>query len=598
MIDPNLHDRLTRAAHAYRRGDLSRREFQAIVLAILGVLKDAEIALEVLQPGEIAEVVQHTTDLLANRPLISVGSTPHLHPENEDAGAHAFNILVQRGTEAFRGLDFLQAATNVHTDAKGDWFQDPWGLPEVTWLAKRGHHVLDATLIAADPPVYGTPANVPKSAHTERPATILDPLGRLVYQAIVDAASARLTSDLPTWTFGWRVPAGSNNPGEYAHNNFQWQNYVRRIGWDADINPNALRTDIEDFFASINTDHAIPALFSHGPHASYLTRLINTWNEQTNRQGLPQRCLASSVIANGFLANVDNTVSDEWHPSSRPVKGNISAVRWMDDFWIFSPASLSRPEIERPVREAIAMLGLTLNEAKTNWFEGESLQHEVDAVNFSYEIEALESEPPDFEPLIERARSLLQESSSLEPREVRFLAKTALNHDVDEILDLLVEHLDRLVAGIDQVCRTLRETGRWSELEDWFVLTLRSSQGPWIKSSLFQLLPKETVVNSNVLEAIKEAAEQDENYTVMSNALNYLSYWDPSTATEIIRARIRNCVGPELCRSMALAGVRANMEKPEITRMLDMFPQCFATLEMLRDMDFRLPNGGSGQHSS
>src|SRR5438552_3959287 len=128
MIDTNRRDRLIRAAEAYRRGDLSRREFQAIVLSAVGALGDADVALDVLLTGEVAEVLKNTEDLLGQQEVVSLGSTPHLEPENEDAGAHVFSILVRRGTEAFGGLDFFQAATNVLTDATGDCFQDPWGL--------------------------------------------------------------------------------------------------------------------------------------------------------------------------------------------------------------------------------------------------------------------------------------------------------------------------------------------------------------------------------------------------------------------------------------------------------------------------------------
>ena len=589
MIDTDQQDRLIRAAQAFRRGDLSRREFQAIVLATVGALGNADIALDVLLTGEVAEVLKNTEDLLRGEELISLGSTPHLEPENEDAGAHLFNILVRRGTEAFTGLDFVQAAANVTTDAMQDWFQDPWKLPEIRWLAERGRHVLAATLITEEPPVYGKAVDVPKSSHDHRPATILDPLGRLIYQALVDAESAQLTGGLASWTFGWRVPEGSKIPGKYAENNVQWTEYLEEVNWGADLSSSVLRTDVENFFSSINTDAAIPSLFTDGAHAQYLIRLVKAWNDQTGRSGLPQRCLASSVIANGFLSKVDDVVKTEWHPDKGPSKGNVSATRWMDDFWIFSPTTFGKSEIEGPVREAIEALGLVLNESKTEWLVGESLELAVSEANFSYEVHTLESDS-DPGPLIERAKSIL-EGSSLSRTQVRFLAKTAFHHDIHEILDLLVINIDKLSAGIDQVCRVFREAGRSSELEDWFVRTLRSSESAWVRSSLFQLLPKQTALRNDVFAAVQEAAHQDREYMVMSAALDYLSNCDPSGASQIIRGRIRDCDSAAFCRSLGLAGARAKMEPPEITRMLDLFPECFATLEMLRDMNFRLPPG-------
>ncbi len=588
MIDTNKRDRLVRAVEAYRRGDLSRREFQAIVLATVGAVADTSVALDVLLTGEVAGVLKTTADLLAQEELISLGSTPHIEPENEDAGAQLFSILIQRGTEAFRGLDFFQAAGNVLADAKGDWFPDPWGLPEASWLAERGHHVLDAMLIAKQPPVYATRVDAPKATHSYRPSTILDPLGRLIYQAIVDAESAQLTGGLVDWTFGWRVPQGSNTPGAYAKNNYQWTDYIARINSDAELNPNALRTDIEDFFSSINPDYAVPSLFSDSSHTEYLTRLISAWNDQTGRSGLPQRCLASSVIANSFLATIDDAITREWHPLPQPTKGAISAARWMDDFWIFWPTTYVQSEIEGPVREAIGALGLKLNEEKTTWLDGESLLTAVGEVNFSYELVALESEPPDPAPLVDRAIDLLQRTS-LGRTEVSFLAKTARRHGLKQILDLLIDNIDKLWAGTDHLCRVLREAGRSNELEGWFVRTLRYSESAWVKSSLFELLPKETAASINVLTAIEEAAEQDQEHTVMASALSFLSTCDPDRAIEIIRRRVSSCNSPAFCRSLALAGVSSKMERLEITRILALFPECFATLEMLRDLDFRLP---------
>src|SRR5689334_19095425 len=221
----NQQDRLARAAEAYRRGDLSRHEFQGLVLAALGQLGEGDEILRVLLTREIAQVWQNVNELVSGKPLISVGSTPHLDVENEKTGAHVFDIFIRHGTETFRNLDFHGAAKNVLTDARGDWFQDPWELQEVKWLSERGQHVLDATLISQRLPVYGTAADVPKSADTSRPATILDPLGRLIYQAVVDAQSTRLTSHLANWTYGWRVPSGSMIPGEYVQNQFEWTEY-------------------------------------------------------------------------------------------------------------------------------------------------------------------------------------------------------------------------------------------------------------------------------------------------------------------------------------------------------------------------------------
>src|SRR5690348_16596178 len=102
-------------------------------------------------------------------------------------------------------LDPHQAMTNIRFDITGDWYRDPWGWPEydflfsnhLDWMMRRAR----ATGIRST-----TKIDVPKENFGIRPAIVMEPLDRLLYQSLVDAVSTDLIGNLPGWVYGWRLP--------------------------------------------------------------------------------------------------------------------------------------------------------------------------------------------------------------------------------------------------------------------------------------------------------------------------------------------------------------------------------------------------------
>ena len=85
-------------------------------------------------------------------------------------------------------IDLKQAVANVKAEIPGDWYQDPWGWPEL-------HFLLDKRpdLIVDNCNASGTRAmallDVPKENWGTRPAVVLDIADRLTYQAVTDRLS-------------------------------------------------------------------------------------------------------------------------------------------------------------------------------------------------------------------------------------------------------------------------------------------------------------------------------------------------------------------------------------------------------------------------
>src|SRR5687767_3127260 len=117
-----------------------------------------------------------------------------------------------------RALDFPQALANVHTEVLQDWYRDPWGWPELSWLVPAR---LDDFAVPALNGVGVRRAavlDVPKENFAVRPAVVLDPLDRILYQALVDCLSLRVVGALREWAYGWRLPVRKPRRGQWDSN--------------------------------------------------------------------------------------------------------------------------------------------------------------------------------------------------------------------------------------------------------------------------------------------------------------------------------------------------------------------------------------------
>jgi hypothetical protein len=90
-----------------------------------------------------------------------------------------------------KALDLERAVRNVEADVRGDWYRDPWGWREATWALKRSPEVyvqrLNSSGVAA-----AFPIDVVKENFGTRPAMVMDPVDRVIYQAMVDRLSVEL----------------------------------------------------------------------------------------------------------------------------------------------------------------------------------------------------------------------------------------------------------------------------------------------------------------------------------------------------------------------------------------------------------------------
>lgn len=284
-----------------------------------------------------------------------------------------------------RVLDLKQAGSNLRREFYGDWYNDPWGWPELRYMASSAQETLTQHL---DNIVSRsiTPISVPKEGWGTRPAVVLDIVDRFAYQALVDNLSVDLIGDLSSSVYGWRLPVTGPSKGCYSHQDIQWHNYRAHIS-DATFEFEVgLTSDIASCFANINTVAACSLIQDKTPRGRVpdaLVELLTVMSAASPRRGLPQRSTASAVIANAFLSVLDVILSDHAKESTMrltigaandPKDEWLSFVRWMDDMWLFGDNEGDLRSAQRELQAAAESIGLSLNTAKTAVYSGDELR--------------------------------------------------------------------------------------------------------------------------------------------------------------------------------------------------------------------------------
>ena len=215
----------------------------------------------------------------------------------------------------------------------------------------------------------------PKPNFGVRPAVVIDPVDRLVYQSLVDTISKSAIGELKDFVFGWRLVPDKPKNGVYARNTWQWDNYRNRLQQLAIESPSVLKTDIVSFFASVPVSRIIEALESRAGTGDVVRRigqLLEEWDRMFLRSGLPQRFLSSSVLANMYLSPVDDFLATFKLPDDSDLIEHFDtrAVRWMDDIWLFGhdPRELRKAQLR--LNDLLGELGLHINYGKTNVVDG------------------------------------------------------------------------------------------------------------------------------------------------------------------------------------------------------------------------------------
>jgi hypothetical protein len=287
-------------------------------------------------------------------------------------------------------LDIATAAKNVRDDIGGDWYQDPWGWPEIDWLGSANPKMV-ADRLKSGLSGWTIPMDVSKGDRGVRPGIIINPLDRVAFQSLADDLSLEAAGELPPWVHGWRLARSSRKKGAYSSNKLEWKHFSRRVFKLCTHFSFTAHLDIQAFFATVDTSRLLAQLGRRYRNMAVLDRLecyFNDWHSRQNGSGIPQRCWASSVLAHVVLRPLDDFLNQR---SGGGGSNTFAASRWMDDIWLHSNNENELRVCVAEVENILAQLRLSLNAEKSEIFASNDAKKYAQLVDV---YEAVEEDEP------------------------------------------------------------------------------------------------------------------------------------------------------------------------------------------------------------
>ncbi len=365
-------------------------------------------------------------------------------------------------------LNWGVAARNVYNDLHGDWYFDRWLWPEL-WQAVRSKRRRPIVEGFGSAPRWSIPVRVSKADGSVRPAVLLHPNDRMVFQALVDAVAGSLAAGAQTWAFGWQPRrTGPRKPGRYERRDVAWMDYLGHLKTGAEKFSYALRVDVREFFASISLDILGEMLSeacapAEAEIVAELVAFLRSWQAKSIQPGIPQRCFASSVLANFYLRPVDDYLSR--------LGQDVFVTRWMDDVWVFGTSASRLERVLDEVRDRLIAIGLFCNQSKTRIFERDG---------FDGELLGLRPQMPKLQDLV---RHIVSKPHAAPRPLIRHACSEIKNQRSFKVLRLVEPKLWDLRQGSDHLAGALQLSPDGPALAGWFLSRLKD-RSPLVQWSL------------------------------------------------------------------------------------------------------------------
>ncbi|MFS0884410.1 RNA-directed DNA polymerase [Aeromicrobium sp. 179-A 4D2 NHS] len=497
-----------------------------------------------------------------------------------------------------KALDVDVALKNVRQDLVGDWYRDPWGWPEIEYVATSAPAVLFDR--AASSGVYRVAnLDVPKEGFASRPAVVMEPVDRLLYQAVVDRVSVRLTKGMQPWVFGWRLRRRKPAPGLMARNDYEWANQRNALYRLVEKQAFDLKTDIVSCFASMPIHRVIEDIEHRvdGQHAvvGRLTGMLHGWDAAPGRRGLPQRNAASSLLANMYLMNLDEAVTDYNETTRRSTSSSRKlSTRWMDDLWVFGHDEGRLRRLQVDLQDKARNLGLELHAAKTGIHEGDELARQAlqtahSAVDSALNEPLFSNDSPDTAPLRELVESLLEEPEAADRSSVHFACVRLRQKKMTAEAQLLLEQAERMPHVADHLSRLSNDLGLWKSYQTWYADYVKSdwARFSWSVAQLTTMFPSKSKVSDAVVTALVELMDDKPDLPVLAVGIQRLARWDSDTAKDLLRALESKSDHPLERRLLALGSLDLREPRHRIRDLLGAYPENQVTLRLIEDRGFK-----------
>jgi hypothetical protein len=498
-----------------------------------------------------------------------------------------------------QGIDWARALENVKSDAKGDWYRDPWGWPEYEHVFPDRIDVVLAR-VAGSGIKRPSKIDVPKYNFATRPAVVLEPIDRLVFQGLTDFMSRKIVGHLDDWVYGWRLPRKDAMPGHYSRNDEEWDSYfahLQRLVGGATI---GLRTDIVSCFASIPVDRACEDIQRLGGRNAVTDRIVDMlsiYDRVPGRGGIPQRSFASCLIATMYLSRLD-PILRSYSESSEQGRGSLWAklagggpfvTRWMDDIWAFGWDEGKLRALQFDLQNEAREIGLELHASKTEVLEGDDLAAEALKLEHSAVDEALQEETPDTEPLEALIDRLLEDPINADRSSIRFAMTRMRRHRIASRLPALIEAANRMPQGADHLARAFRDFNLWEDLQEWFIEYESSdwAKMTWAVSQLGTMFPTKGVSSTELKDRFVEILSTRPSLPMLALTAQRSASWSRDNARDCLRELAKIADHPLERRLISLASLTVREDTVRIRRLLSEYEENQITLAAIEARDFR-----------
>ena len=220
-------------------------------------------------------------------------------------------------------------------------------------------------------------AEVPKPSRMTRPGSIMSPLDRLVYQALVDHMAPIVDTQLDgERVFSYRLM--DPDPSfqmfhERSESYGVFKDKVTNLSISGQFT-HSISTDISSYFMHLN-HHVLENLLTEAGISEGVVRLLvksmlETWSGRFT-YGIPQGVFASDLLGNFYLSTLDTFLASQ----------DVLSLRYVDDIVMFFPARRDAEASFAPMCKFLRGIGLDLNESKTDVTEVEKLVYEQTALD-------------------------------------------------------------------------------------------------------------------------------------------------------------------------------------------------------------------------
>lgn len=331
---------------------------------------------------------------------------------------------------------------------------------------------------------------VPKTRLLTRPAALLQPRERVVFQALVNRLGPRIDAALPATVYSARLTPGRTD--RWLRD--QRKDWVRFEKATKDLYrsgrfPSLLRTDVASYFENIDISIlgdelvALPGVDAVDVEA--LREFLANQERRSSFWGLPQGPLASSVLGNFYLLPVDRLLA----------RMDVRVVRFQDDYRVFggSPSQLRQAlaETSRLLRDR----RLTVAPGKTDIVSGDEIENTLEddqkaAIEYAGATEGWSGSAGD------GVRRLFYASTANEVRErdFRFSLYRLYLADDSVAVPWVLNHLPELGFAVDIVAVYLGKfSARFPEIESKVVAFADSpiaGNVPYVELQLLRLLAR------------------------------------------------------------------------------------------------------------